>query len=32
VSAGDLVNVRIDRVTPTRTFGSLLSVAVQGPK
>ncbi|MGD0461988.1 MAG: MiaB/RimO family radical SAM methylthiotransferase [Tepidisphaeraceae bacterium] len=27
VETGDLVDVRIDRVTPTRTFGTMLSIA-----
>lgn len=32
VATGDLVNVRIDRVTPTRTFGTLESILSQGPE
>jgi len=31
-AAGDLVDVRIDRVTPTRTFGTLVSIAAKGPE
>jgi tRNA A37 methylthiotransferase MiaB len=31
-ATGDLVDVRIDRVTPTRTFGTLLSIAAKGPE
>ncbi len=32
VSTGDLVNVRIDRVTPTRTFGTLESIELKRPE
>ncbi len=32
VSTGDLVNVRIDRVTPTRTFGTLQSIELKRPE
>jgi threonylcarbamoyladenosine tRNA methylthiotransferase MtaB len=32
VSTGDLVNVRIDRVTPTRTFGTLHSIELKRPE
>ncbi|MGD0770855.1 MAG: tRNA (N(6)-L-threonylcarbamoyladenosine(37)-C(2))-methylthiotransferase MtaB [Tepidisphaeraceae bacterium] len=31
-ATGDLVDVRIDRVTPTRTFGTLVSIAANGPE
>lgn len=31
VSTGDLAVVRIERVTPTRTFGKLVSIAASGP-
>jgi threonylcarbamoyladenosine tRNA methylthiotransferase MtaB len=31
-ATGDLVDVRIDRVTPTRTFGTLVSIAAKGPE
>ncbi|MGA2442133.1 MAG: tRNA (N(6)-L-threonylcarbamoyladenosine(37)-C(2))-methylthiotransferase MtaB [Tepidisphaeraceae bacterium] len=31
-ATGDLVDVRIDRVTPTRTFGTLVSIAAMGPE
>jgi len=31
-ATGDLVDVRIDRVTPTRTFGTLVSIAARGPE
>jgi threonylcarbamoyladenosine tRNA methylthiotransferase MtaB len=32
VSTGDFVNVRIDRVTPTRTFGRLQSIELKRPE
>jgi threonylcarbamoyladenosine tRNA methylthiotransferase MtaB len=32
VATGDLVDVRIDRVTPTRSFGTLVSIAAMGPE
>jgi len=31
-ATGDLVDVRVDRVTPTRTFGTLVSIAAKGPE